>query len=69
MDLIKAGDKVRIKAEWREKDEPAIEYVAMDDEDPNGVGINRIGISPVEWEYKIRPIETVEVSMLEKVSD
>lgn len=55
-----AGDRVHIKAEWREPNEPDIEYFVVHDEEKG-----RLDISPVEWKYQIRPISTVTPEMVE----
>lgn len=60
---LTSGQRVRIKPEWRSSNEPAIDYITVEDEFRG-----RVGISPVEWKYAIRPIETVDASMLEVVA-
>ena len=59
--MFKIGDKVTIKAEYRNAGEPAHVYEVMADAN----AMNRTQIAPVVWAYAIRPIELVGANMLE----
>ena len=56
---ILRGDIVKIKVSFRGASEPDIEYIAADNEE-----LGRVDISPVIWEWRIIPRETVPVHML-----
>lgn len=59
--MLAIGQIVRLKAEFLDPNEPQIAYRVVDVAGP------RIGISPVVWEFRIRPIETVDATMVERV--
>lgn len=53
--MFKIGDKVIIKAEYRAAAESAHVYEVLTDAN----AMDRVQIAPVEWAWKIRPIELV----------
>lgn len=59
---IKKGDQIRIKPEWQDAGDDQIVFVAVSDEEKG-----RVDIQP-QLGLKINPIQTVEVSMIEKVA-
>lgn len=59
--MIRKGDKVIIKAEYRAAAESAHIYEVLTDANV----MDRVQIAPVEWAWKIRPIELVGAWMLE----
>jgi hypothetical protein len=62
---IKAGDKLRIKVEWRDDRSDDTLYVAVDNEEKG-----RVTISPTAlegWFLPFMPREVVRVEMIERV--
>jgi hypothetical protein len=60
--MFKIGEKVVIRPEFRGPHEgPSVHEVVAEE---NVMG--RVQIAPVEWAWKIRPIELVAAHMLEK---
>ena len=58
--MIRKGDIVTIKPEWRDPGADRRYYVAIADEE-SGI----VDISPVDWPWRIKPVERVKVFMLE----
>lgn len=58
--MIRKGDPVTIKPEYRDAGEGPRLYLAASDEAEGSVTI-----TPVDWPWPIKPIERVRVSMLE----
>ncbi len=59
--MFKIGDKVIIQAEFRDAGEPAHVHEVVAEAN----AMNRVQIAPVEWAWKIRPMELVGAHMLE----
>lgn len=58
--MIRKGDKVTIKPEWRDQGDDEFAWVAYDDEEKG-----RVTITPVNTGLSIPPLQTVSVEMLE----
>lgn len=62
--MIRAGEIVRIAAQWRAPHEPAdYLYVVKGDEEKG-----RVDITPLQWDAgAFRPVNTVTVDMIETI--
>jgi len=58
--MIKQGDRIIIKPEWRDRDDNNFVWIACCDEDKG-----RVIIAPVNTTMAIAPHQTVTVDMLE----
>jgi hypothetical protein len=58
--MIRQGDAVTIRAEYRAEGEGLRLYLAASDEADGFVTI-----TPVDWPYRFKPVERVRVTMLE----
>jgi hypothetical protein len=61
--MIREGDKVRIKPEWRSRPDDDAEFVAIEDEFNGRVGIR------AQVNLTFKPWHTVDVSMVEKIEE
>ena len=59
--MIRKGDTVRIKSEWRDPGDELFHWIAVDDEEKG-----RVTILPTNTGLSLPPIQTVEVAMLER---
>ena len=60
--MFQVGERVVIRPEFREAGEAGVVHEVVAAENVMG----RVQIAPVEWAWRIRPIELVDVHMLEK---
>lgn len=60
--MIKCGDMVKIKPEWQDPGDAAIEFLALEDEDGGRVRIAALGVLK-----SFVPEQVVDVKMIEKV--
>ena len=57
--MIKKGDTVRFKPEWRDDGDDAIVFIAVEDEADGRVTVE------AQLDLRFKPLQTVKVSMIE----
>lgn len=60
--MIQQGDKIKIRPEWQDEGDDAVEFIALEDEAGGRVSIGMLGVLQC-----FTPSQVVAVYMIEKV--